>query len=108
MANIVLDEAVTIMAADHGIGQVHVLDFGLQLASIVLGDFATEDDGNLVRLSDGSIGVKQTFAKIVQRRTATEDEVVGVLDLREEQPVLAARMPSLSSGEEGRAARQPC
>jgi hypothetical protein len=28
------------MAADHGIGQVHVLDLGLQLAPIVLGDLA--------------------------------------------------------------------
>jgi hypothetical protein len=30
----------------------------LQLAPIVLGDFATEDDRDLVRLSDGSIGVQ--------------------------------------------------
>ena len=53
------------------------------------------------------IGVKQTFAEIVQRRTATEDEVVAVLDLRKEQSVLAARLLSLSCGEERREARQP-
>ena len=93
--------------ASSRIGQVHVFDFGLQLAPIVLGDFAAKNDGDLVRLSDGSIGVKQTFAEIVQRRTATEDEVVAVLDLREEQPVLAARLLSLSGGEERREARQP-
>jgi hypothetical protein len=70
------------MGADHGIGQVHVLDLGLQLAQIVLGDLATEDDRDLVRLSDGSIGVKQTFAEHVKRRA--EDEVVAELNLREE------------------------
>jgi hypothetical protein len=107
IADILLDEAVSVMAADHGIGQAHVLDLGLQLASVMLGDLATEDDGDLVRLADGSIGVEQTFAEIVQRGAAAEDEVVAVLDLREEQPVLAARMFSLSCGEEGREMRQP-
>src|SRR5215475_12241374 len=47
------------------------------------------------------------FSEIVQRRTATEDEVVAVLDLRKEQSVLAARLLSLSCGEEWREARQP-
>jgi hypothetical protein len=28
---------------------VHVFDLGLQLAAVLLGDFATEDDGDLVR-----------------------------------------------------------
>jgi len=36
-----------------------------------------------------------------------EDKVVAVLDLREEQPVLAACMLSLSCREEGREVRQP-
>jgi hypothetical protein len=81
--------------------------FGLQLAPIVFGDLAAKNDGNLVRLSDGSIGVKQTFAEIVQRHTATEDEVVAVLDLRKEQAVLAASMLSLFCGKEWREARQP-
>jgi len=90
IADILLDEAVSIMAADHGIGQVHVLDLGLQLAPIVPGDLAAEDDRDLVRLSDGSIGVKQAFAEHVECCTATKDEVVAELDLREEQPVLAA------------------
>jgi hypothetical protein len=49
----------------------------------------------------------RTFAEIIQRGAATEDEVVAVLDLREEQPVLAARMFPLSCGEEGREVRQP-
>src|SRR4029077_7533375 len=98
---------VSVMAADHGIGQAHVLDLGLQLASIMLGDLATEDDGILFGLADVSSGVEQTFAEIVQRGAAAEDEVVAVLDLREEQPVLTACMFSLSCGEEGREMRQP-
>jgi hypothetical protein len=84
ITDVLLDKTVAVMAADHGIGEVHVLDHGLQLAPIVLGDFATKDDSDLVRLSDGSIGVKQTFAEHIERRAATEDEVVAVLDLREE------------------------
>jgi hypothetical protein len=55
VANVLLDKAVSVMAADHGIGQVHVLDLGLQLAAIVLGDPAAKDHCDLVRLSDGSI-----------------------------------------------------
>jgi hypothetical protein len=47
----------------------------------MLGDLSTEDDGDLVRLADGSIGVKQTFAEIVQRGAAAKDEVVALLDL---------------------------
>ena len=94
------------MAADDRVGQVHVFDFGLQLTVVLLGDLATEDDRDLVRLADGSIGVEQTFAEIVQRGAAAEDEVVAVLDLREEQPVLAARVFSLPCGEEGREVRQ--
>ena len=74
IADVLLDKAVAVMAADHGVGQVHVFDLGLQLAPIVLGDFATEDDGDFVWLADGSIGVKQAFAETVQRRPATEDE----------------------------------
>jgi hypothetical protein len=58
IADVLLDKAVAVMAADHRIGQVHILDLGLQLAPIVLGDFATEDDRDLVRLSDGSIGIQ--------------------------------------------------
>src|SRR5262249_49282351 len=104
VADILLDKAVSIVAA---IGQVHVLDLGLQLAPIVLGDLAAEDNRDLVRLSDGSIGVKQAFAKHVQCCTATKDEVVAELDLREDQPVLAARLLALSCAEEGCELRQP-
>ena len=35
-----------------------LLDFSLQLAPIVLGDFTTKDDGDFIGLADGSIGVE--------------------------------------------------
>ena len=107
IADILLDKAVCIMAADHRIGQVHVLDLGLQLAPIVLGDLAAEDDGDLVRLSDGAIGVKQAFAEHVQCGAAMEDEVVAIFDLGEEQAVLAAGLISLFPDKEGGQASQP-
>ena len=70
-------------------------------------DLATEDHGDLVWLADCPIGIEQALAEIIQCRTTTEDEIVAVLDLREEQPVLAARMLAFSCGEEGRELRQP-
>jgi len=58
----------------------------LQLASIVLADLVTEDHGDLVGLSDCSIGIKQALPKPVQCRAAMKDGVVAKLDLREERP----------------------
>ena len=43
IANVLLDEAVAIVAGNYRIWKVHVLDLGLQLAPILLGHFATED-----------------------------------------------------------------
>jgi len=48
----------------------------------LLTDLATEDHGDLVRLPDGSIGIEQALAQVIQCRTATEDEIVAVVDLR--------------------------
>jgi hypothetical protein len=54
------------MATDYGIWQVHVLDLGLQLASVVLGDPSAKGHRDLLRLSDGPIGVEQTLAEVAQ------------------------------------------
>jgi hypothetical protein len=107
IANVLLDEAIAVVTADHRIGQVHVFDLGLQLAAMMFADPATEDHGDLVGLADRSIGIEQALPKLVQRRAAMEDEVVAELDLREEQPMLAARFLSLSRGEERGEPRQP-
>src|SRR5215207_1470056 len=107
IAYVLLDEAVAVVAADHRVGQVHVFDLGLQLAAVVLADPAPEDNRDLVGSSDRAIGVEQTLAELVQRRAAPEDEVVAELDLREEQPMLAAGFLPFSSRKERREARQP-
>src|SRR5262245_40673492 len=64
IANVLFDEAVAVMAADHGIWQVHVLDLGLQLAPMMFADPATEDDGDLIGLADCSIGIEQPFPRL--------------------------------------------
>jgi hypothetical protein len=67
VAHALLDEAVAIMAADDRVGQVHVLDLGSQVAAVMLGDFAAEDDRDLVGLADRAVGVEQTLAQLVER-----------------------------------------
>src|ERR1700730_3327441 len=73
----------------------------------MLGDLAAKDHRDLLRLSDGSIGVKQTLADLVQRRTTAEYEVVAEFDLREEQSVSATGLVSLSCSEKGCEVRKP-
>ena len=107
IANVLFDEAVAVVAADHGIGQVHVFDHSLQLASVVFADPAAEDHGDLVRLTDRSVGIEHPLSEVVERGAAMKDEIVAKLDLREEQPMLTARFLSLFRSEERRQPRQP-
>jgi hypothetical protein len=58
-------------------------------------------------LTDRAIGVKQAFAQFVQRRAASEDEIVAELDLREEQPMLATALLPFPGSKEWSKARQP-
>jgi len=55
IADVLLDRAVAIVAADHRAGKMQVFDFGLQLAAMELGDLAAEDRGDLVRLADRTV-----------------------------------------------------
>jgi len=95
------------MAADHRVGQVHVLDLGLQLAAIALGDLAAEDGGDLVRLADGAIGVEKPLAESVEGGAAMEHEIVAELGLGEEQPMPAAGFFAFRGSEERREAGKP-
>ena len=79
VANVLLDEAVAVMATNNGVGKLHIRDLSLQLTPIALADLATKDHYDLVRLSDRSIGIEQAFAELVQRRTAMKDNVVAEL-----------------------------
>jgi hypothetical protein len=107
IAHVFLDEAVAVVAADDRIGQMQVLDFGLQLAAIELADLAAEDGGDLVRLADGAIGVEEPLAQLVEGCAATEDQIVAELGLREEQSMPAAGFFPLRCGEERREAGKP-
>ena len=69
------------MAADDRVGQVHVFDLGLQLAAVLPGDLAAEDDGDLVRLADRAVGVEQSLAQLVECGSPMKDQVVAEFDL---------------------------
>jgi hypothetical protein len=107
IAHVLFDEAVAVVAADDRIGQMQVLDFGLQLAAIELADLAAEDGGDLVRLADGAIGVEEPLAQLVEGGAAMEDQIVAELGLREEQSMPAAGFFPLRCGEERREAGKP-
>ena len=107
VTHVLLDEAIAIVAADHRVGQIHVFDLGLQLAAVMLGDLAAEDDGDLVRLADGAVGVEQPFAQLVECSPPIKDQVVAELDLRAEQPVLTTCLFALCFSKEWSEARQP-
>ena len=72
-----------------------------------LGHLAPEDRGQFRGLPNGAICIEQALAERVQRSPPVEDQVVTVLDLREEESMLTARRPPLRRGEERREDPQP-
>jgi hypothetical protein len=50
-----------------------------------LGDLATEDDGDLVRLANCAVGVEQALAQLVEGDSPMKDQIVAEFDLREEK-----------------------
>ena len=106
IADVLLDEAFAVLAADHRVGQIKVLDYRLQLAAVEFRDFAAEDRGDLVWLPDGAVGVEEPFTELVECDASTEDEVVAKLDLGEEQAMLASVF-SFSRREERRESGKP-
>ena len=106
VANVLLNEAITIVTPDDGVGQVHVFDLGLQLSMIGLGDPATEDRRDLIGPFNCSISIEEPFAQVIECGTSLEDEVVAVFHLGEEQ-VFTAGLFSLVAGKEGCQASQP-
>ena len=96
-----------IVTANDGIGEIEVLELGLQFALVLLGHFPTKDESDFLGLSDGSVHVEQALGELVDSGTAEEDQVVAKFDLREEEPVLAASLAGLLGGEEGSEGGQP-
>jgi hypothetical protein len=72
-----------------------------------LADPAAEDRRDLVRLSDGSIGVDEPLAELVEGSAAMKHEIVAEFGLSEEQPMPTAGLFSFGCGEERREAREP-
>jgi hypothetical protein len=107
IADVLFDEAILVMAAHHWIGKVDIFDNGLKLATVLLRDLAAEDDRELIRLSDGAIGIQQSIADAIQRRPAREDEIVAIFNLSKKQLVLNTPLLSFSWCEERRQASQP-
>ena len=97
IADILLEEAVSIVATDHWVRKIEILDDGLKLSLVLLGDLATEDRGDLVGLADRTVGIQQSLAELIQCGPPVKDQVVTIFHLGEEEPVLtAASLRSLS------------
>ncbi|HEX8711459.1 MAG TPA: hypothetical protein VF730_06265, partial [Terracidiphilus sp.] len=86
---------------DDGIGQIEVLEHGLQLSAVSLSNFAAENDRDLVRLANGAVGIQQSLAQFIQCSSAMEDEVIAILDLGKEEAMLTTGLCALFFGEEG-------
>src|SRR5205823_13982733 len=84
VADVLLDEAVAVVTADDGVGQVEVFDDGFELAPIPSGHLAPEDGRNFVRLADRSVGIEQALSQAIQGGAPVEEEIVAVLHLGEE------------------------
>jgi hypothetical protein len=50
-----LEKAFSIMTTDYGVWKLQILDDGLKLSFVLLGDLATEDHGDLLGLADSRI-----------------------------------------------------
>ena len=89
------------MAADNWTGKIHVFDDGLQLAVVVLGDPAAENNSQFVRLTDRPIGIQQSFSHSVESGTARENHVVAKFRLRKKQPVINPGPTAFARGKKG-------
>jgi hypothetical protein len=84
-----------------------VLNRGLEFAAVVSGNSTAIDDSQFVRSADGAIGVQQSISKRIESSTVLKDQAVTVLDLGEEDAVLAAGDVSLLLGKERREVAKP-
>ena len=58
IAHVLLDEAISIVATNHRVGKLQILNHGLKFSLVVLGNFSAEDHGDLVGLADGAISIQ--------------------------------------------------
>jgi hypothetical protein len=107
VSNILLNKAMAVVAANHWIGKIDILDDRLQFAFVMLSYFAAKDRRDLVWLTDGPVGVEQAFAQLVECHAAMKDQVVAIFHLREEEPMLASSLFAFAVFEKRRETRQP-
>jgi hypothetical protein len=107
VAHVLFDEPVAVVAANHGIGQIKILNDRLEFAAVVLGHLATEDGADLVGLADGAIGIEQALSHGVESGTLVEHQIVAVFHLGKEQAVLAAVVLPFCFGKERSEVSQP-
>jgi hypothetical protein len=88
-------------------GQVEIFNYGLQLAFVRFGHFATEDHGDLLGLANAAIQVQESFREFLHRGPTMADEIVTVFHLREEQTVLTTSLLALPIGKAGGECGQP-
>ena len=62
IADILFEKSLSIMATDHWVRKIKILNDGLKLALVVFGDLATEDHGDFLGLADGAVGIQQSLA----------------------------------------------
>jgi hypothetical protein len=79
--DVLLGKTMPVMRANDRIGQVEILDHGLELASVAFGNPATKDHRQFRRLADRPIRIEEALAQSVQRRAAAEDQVVAVFHI---------------------------
>jgi hypothetical protein len=61
VTDVLFEEPMLVMAADHGIGEREILDDGLQFSVMMTGDPAAEDEGQFVGLTNGAIGIEEAL-----------------------------------------------
>jgi hypothetical protein len=64
------------MTTDHWVRKLQILPDGLQLSLVLLGDLATEDHGDLFGLADGTIGIQQSLAELIQCGSPMKDRKI--------------------------------
>jgi hypothetical protein len=89
------------MAADHGIGEMEILDDGLQFSVMMTGDPAAEDEGQFVGLTNGAIGIEEPLFEGIDGSATTENEVIAELGLGKEQTMLNSSVLSLLGVKKG-------
>src|SRR4029077_4572595 len=79
IADILLEEAVSIVSANDRVRKIDIFDHRLKLSLVVFGDPAAEDGGDLAGLADGAVGIQESLVQVIQCGAPMKDQVVTIL-----------------------------